>query len=161
MQSHIVPIPSSGMVDPICDRELSSWCTGFLLHRSERNGPADQRSIWRSRLDRTRLTRCEGSLGSRTTASEGDLDKHRMLQLELVGANAGRMLGLEQERRGDSRSRILTVGRSRSTPVSCRSTQSSAPQYDTKSIFNTCILTPAVIENTCNLRSTTQARSVS
>lgn len=154
-------ISSSRRCDPSCDCQGSSWSAVLLLHRSERNGRGDHRSLRGSRFDRTRLPRCEGSLGSRPTASASDLDQRRMLQLELVGANAGRMLGLEQKCRGDSRSRILAMGRSRSASVSRRSTKSFAPQYYTKSIFNTCLLTPAVIENTSNLRSTTQARSVS
>jgi hypothetical protein len=67
----------------------------FLLHRSERLRRGDPRSLCRSRDDRARFSRREGSMGFRSATSAKHLDQRGRLSFESMDAHAHRIVGLE------------------------------------------------------------------
>lgn len=89
-------LPTGGRAHLRGDCERTPWLRVLLLYRSRRLAARDCRGVCRPLVDRTRLSRCQGSVGRRPTTSAQYLDEHRHVQLELVGAYVAGVLGVGQ-----------------------------------------------------------------
>src|SRR6185312_2330138 len=149
-----------GRPDPRGDCQRRSWLRALLLYRSGSHAARDHRGVRRSGGHRAELPRRERGLGRGIAAGPQHLDERRRLQLELVGAYARGMLGLEAARRRTLRSQRVSLGRPRPPPVSRRSPQLLAPPNPPERISITLLSPPRLLKNPLALRTPLETRGV-